>query len=156
MRLLGVSRSARTLGVMISRFFTSPPLWAPIVSYLNAVIGFAPMPHDHIRLDPTGHTCPSCKVGTLSAYQPLKGAVSEMMKEIANPLMLFGGAWYQLYLNFIVEISSFYPQFQCTSCKANAVICPYCNKGWSIKGPLDHRERVTCPHCKKESYFSKG
>jgi len=106
-----------------------------------------------IRLDIKDMPCPACKSGTLKEYNVIGAGLKEMLKEIANPWLMFR-VYYKMYLGTVKNMAGFFPQYQCSSCKAQAAICPHCKSAWILQRALKHCERVTCPSCKVESYFT--
>jgi len=111
-------------------------------------------PEAHLELS-SSHTCPACQGGQLRNFRPLTRGIQEALKEIANPLRLFL-VFEDLYYGMGLKLPNFSPQFECSSCLANIAICFKCDKPWKLARPLTNRERVTCPNCSTEMYYSMG
>ena len=96
--------------------------------------------------------CPFCDVGELANYVSLGASLTEMGKELANPLLL-GRVYYALYLHYFTDVRRLEHQYQCKSCNAHAAICSNCSKSWRLAAPLKHWSRLSCPHCKMQYVF---
>jgi hypothetical protein len=98
--------------------------------------------------------CPNCKTGELAYDAQWAARAKEMVGEFVHPVKLFRVLFGPFY-NMFTDVVVLKDQYRCKSCAAAVVICtnPGCEKPWTLARRLQHWERATCPHCRKEYVF---